>query len=276
MIEETKEFMNVEEKSFKVTTIEEKSNYQFGISYSFDVGYAQKFGVNEAIFLQNIIFWLRQNKANNKNFFDGKFWTYNSQNAYTKLFPFWTESQIKRIIKSLIDKKVIIIGHYNENKYNHTNWYALVDESMIDNEIIDKTNSSNQIDENDESNRRNRPYIYTDIKPDIKPDIYGEYKNIKLSQEEKEKLDTKYTQEQTKRAIEYLSCYKKEKNYKTKSDYLTLRRWVFDAISKITIENKKDTKNWEDRKKEIIKENKGIDSYIINNILEKEKIKYLQ
>ena len=31
---------------------------------------------------------------------------------------------------------------------------------------------------------------------------------------------------------EYLSGYKIEKSYKTKSDYLTIKRWVVDAILK--------------------------------------------
>lgn len=56
--------------------------------------------------------------------------------------------------------------------------------------------------------------------------------NIKLSIQEFEKLCTDYSQEKTEEAIKYLSNYKIEKGYKSKSDNLTLRRWVFEAISK--------------------------------------------
>ena len=31
---------------------------------------------------------------------------------------------------------------------------------------------------------------------------------------------------------DYLSAYKIEKSYKTKSDYLTIKRWVVDAVNK--------------------------------------------
>ena len=67
------------------------------MNYNFDIEIATKIGVDEAIMLNNFVFWLTKNKANNKNLFDGNFWTFNSVRAYCELFPFWKESQIKRI-----------------------------------------------------------------------------------------------------------------------------------------------------------------------------------
>jgi len=67
-----------------------------------------------------------------------------------------------------------------------------------------------------------------------------EKNNIKISIGEFEKLCQTYTQEVTEKAIKYLSDYKIEKGYKTKSDYLTLKRWVFEAIAK---QNNGNTKN---------------------------------
>jgi hypothetical protein len=54
--------------------------------------------------------------------------------------------------------------------------------------------------------------------------------NININKNELDKLNKDYGEEVTKKAIQYLSDYKIEKNYKTKSDYLTLKRWVFDAV----------------------------------------------
>jgi hypothetical protein len=62
--------------------------------------------------------------------------------------------------------------------------------------------------------------------------IYGEYENVTLTEKELEKLNAEFGPEKTKQAFEFLSAYKVEKGYKTKSDYLTLRRWVFDAVEK--------------------------------------------
>jgi len=62
--------------------------------------------------------------------------------------------------------------------------------------------------------------------------VFLDFKNIKIKPDEFEKLCQTYTQEVTEKAIKYLSDYKIEKGYKTKSDYLTLKRWVFEAIAK--------------------------------------------
>jgi hypothetical protein len=139
-----KEFMKADEKDVKITRIE-PVNYQFGINYNFDVGYAQKYGINEAIFLQNLIFWLRQNKANDKNIHGGKVYTYNTQKSYITIFPFWSEPQIKRIIKSLVVQKVIEIKHFKHR--DHTNYYTLCNEKMLGFNL-ESTKSSIPLDEN--------------------------------------------------------------------------------------------------------------------------------
>ena len=140
------------------------------MTYSFDIEIAQEIGVDEAIILQNIVFWLTKNKANGLNYFDGRYWTYNSHKAFRELFPFWSESQIKRILQSLFDKNVILKGNYNSNPYDKTNWYALSDEYSYligVNNLIDETKSSNREDEVVSS-------LHTDIKP------YGKTTDNKL------------------------------------------------------------------------------------------------
>lgn len=59
---------------------------------------------------------------------------------------------------------------------------------------------------------------------------YGEFENVTLTNEEFNKLINEFGTEKTMLAIDYLGSYKLEKPYTTKSDYLTLRRWVFKAV----------------------------------------------
>lgn len=115
------------------------------MNYNFNVEIATKIGVDEAIMLNNFVYWLAKNKANNKNFFDGNYWTFNSVRAYSELFPFWKESQIKRILKSLIEQNVLVVGNYNQNAYDRTNWYSLSNEYI---HLIDWTISTNGKAEN--------------------------------------------------------------------------------------------------------------------------------
>jgi len=59
--------------------------------------------------------------------------------------------------------------------------------------------------------------------------IYGQYKNVKLTNKELERFKDEYGESGANKLIDFLSSYKKEKNYKTKDDNLTIRRWVISA-----------------------------------------------
>ena len=65
----------------------------------------------------------------------------------------------------------------------------------------------------------------------LKKKAYGEYNNVKLTDDEYNRLCNDYGQDQTEKAIDFLDAYIKEKGYKTKDHNLTLRRWVFNAIN---------------------------------------------
>jgi hypothetical protein len=56
--------------------------------------------------------------------------------------------------------------------------------------------------------------------------------NILLTQKEHSQLVTEFGEKHVTDFYEYLAAYKVEKSYKTKSDYLTIKRWVVDAILK--------------------------------------------
>jgi hypothetical protein len=99
--------------------------------FQFDSEIAKKYGVNEAIFIYNIFFWLNHNEANRKHFYNGRYWTYNSKKAFSELFPFWTYEQVKNIIKKLAENEVLLTGNFNENTWDRTTWYSLSDELLI-------------------------------------------------------------------------------------------------------------------------------------------------
>ena len=61
---------------------------------------------------------------------------------------------------------------------------------------------------------------------------YGEFQKVTLTDEEYTKLINEYGEETAHKAIEFLDSYIAEKGYKSKSNYLAIRRWVIDAVSK--------------------------------------------
>lgn len=124
-------------------------------THQFDVDDAVRYGVEAAIMLQNIRFWIAKNKANKRHFYDGRYWTYNSARAFTELFPYWSQPQIRRVLAKLIDAGVLVVGEYNQNPYDHTRWYALSDD-------VDLTKSE------DRENEVGKSSIRTDSKPDTR------------------------------------------------------------------------------------------------------------
>ncbi|UXU67446.1 DnaD domain protein [Staphylococcus agnetis] len=82
---------------------------------------AKAIGLNEAIILQQIHYWLNTSKHNH----DGKKWIYNSYPEWQKQFPFWSLITIKRTIYSLEKQKLLIAGNYNKAKFDKTKWYTI-------------------------------------------------------------------------------------------------------------------------------------------------------
>ncbi|HZS17281.1 MAG TPA: hypothetical protein VFA51_05040 [Candidatus Udaeobacter sp.] len=99
--------------------------------HHFKVSDAKKYGVTEAILLYNLKYWIAKNKANGKHFYKERTWTYNSHRAFGELFPYLSESQIKRALASLQKQGAILKDNFNKKRYDRTNWYALVDEPEL-------------------------------------------------------------------------------------------------------------------------------------------------
>lgn len=82
---------------------------------------AEKIGLNEAIILQQMHYWLNSSKHE----YDGKRWIYNSYSNWQKQFPFWSERTIKRTFSSLEKQKLLFVGNYNKAGFDRTKWYSV-------------------------------------------------------------------------------------------------------------------------------------------------------
>ncbi len=89
---------------------------------------AKKYGVNSAIFIRHLYYWISKNACNGKHYYDGRYWSYNSMESFAKSLDFWTESQIRHIIEKLKKEGVLLVGNFNDHKYDRTAWYSLSDE----------------------------------------------------------------------------------------------------------------------------------------------------
>ena len=97
------------------------------MQHSFDIGIAHKYGVNIAIFLNNIAFWVQKNGANKRHYSNGRYWTYNTIESYSKLFPYWSIQTLRTTIKKAINEGLLLKDNFNVSTYDRTTWYALSD-----------------------------------------------------------------------------------------------------------------------------------------------------
>ena len=106
------------------------------MNHSFDVNTAVRHGIQAAILIENLRFWLLKNIANKKNLHEGHYWTYNSAKAFAELFPYISEDAIQRILKKLEAEGIIFTGNFNNNPYDRTKWYRLNEEYLSANSLL--------------------------------------------------------------------------------------------------------------------------------------------
>ncbi len=113
-------------------------------------------GLNEAIILQQIHYWL--DPKINKNIRGGKHWVYNTYVQWQEQFPFLSAITIRRAITSLEKKNLLISKHYNSNLFNQVKWYTInyeylekLEENMFCSKSTDRTDHFDHIESSERS-----------------------------------------------------------------------------------------------------------------------------
>lgn len=88
---------------------------------------AKRIGLNRAIVLRQIHYWLEINREADRNYIDGRYWTYNSlQDWWQKEFSsLWSYSTTKRAFLELEKMGLLITGNYNKSRFDKTKWYTI-------------------------------------------------------------------------------------------------------------------------------------------------------
>lgn len=138
-------------------------------THIFDTEIAEKYGIEAAIILQNISFWIEKNAANEKHLHDGKYWTYNSVRAFGEIFKYMSESTIRRNLLKLETEGLVVTGNFNSLSFDRTIWYSITEKGFSVLKISICHSEQTQYSET------THPFSQTegtipDIKPDIKPD----------------------------------------------------------------------------------------------------------
>jgi len=94
-------------------------------------------GLNEAIVLQQVHYWVQHNEKEHKNYKNGYFWVYNSFNKWQEQFPWMSERTLKTVFRHLETKGILITGVFNRAKMDRTKWYR-IDYNVLENTIMQK------------------------------------------------------------------------------------------------------------------------------------------
>ena len=230
-------------------------NHSFSVSLATELQHVEK-----AIIIENLSFWIDKNKANRKHLHNGKYWTYNTAQAFSELFPYMNPNSIQKWLKQLKDDGYILSENFNDNSYDRTKWYTLTNKAYKHlRPFVKNTNgnveTTNPSDQNDESTTTD---IKQDINTDTPPAPKGESKSISidsLTEEQKDQwrrfkqvcadnnisiifelqdpltprelfaLKDKYRPDEILDTIKALQNYKQAKKKYTSAN-LTLQRWL--------------------------------------------------
>lgn len=88
---------------------------------------AQAIGLHEAIFLQQLHYWLNGSK---KLEVDGHKWIYNTMKQWSEQFPYCSERTLARVISSLTKRGLLLTANYNRRGGDQTKWYTIDYEAL--------------------------------------------------------------------------------------------------------------------------------------------------
>lgn len=251
----------------------EKSPY-----HRFNVYVAAEIGMARAVILENIHFWIMKNQEEGRNLHEGRYWTYNSAEAFAEVFPYMTSRQINYYLNDMVKKGILLAGNFNTFKYDRTLWYTTTDfaERILRNRDIDSTKSWDESNETVEPIPFRNPYVdsfgnsYVNgaahppshdetvkskgekkqpkkkakKKPTVVRHKYGEYQNVLLSDEDMATLQAEFPYDWQDR-IERLSGYMASKGATYKNHLATIRTWARNDKKKAAGQQYKPVDRWQ-------------------------------
>lgn len=105
-------------------------------------------GLNEAMVLQQIHYWIDITRETGNKPINGRYWIRKTTEDWSRQFPFWSEITVKRAIKGLCDRGLVIRDNLNKNKQDRTLSYTIDQSALADleSQIFDDA-PSDQIDQ---------------------------------------------------------------------------------------------------------------------------------
>ena len=99
--------------------------------FKFSKSLAIKIGLECALLFTYLVDWINYNAKKDKNFRNGKYWTYISYEKISEEIGVLSADQVGKYIRKLVNKeKLLVRGNYNNTKHDRTSWYALSEKGL--------------------------------------------------------------------------------------------------------------------------------------------------
>jgi|TARA_R100000479_G_scaffold149861_1_gene85429 hypothetical protein len=180
-------------------------------AHAFIVKEAVEYGLDKAILLQHIRFWINQNEGKDTHEHDDKVWMFQSASDMARHYPYWSRQKISRLLREMEEQGLIISGNFNKVGYDQTKWYTIQCSELNNRKL---------------NNKQPIPYTKQDTKTDTLFDecwaMYGRKGNRKTALRYWSKLS-----EEDKLAIQdKIIPYIQSREYKFRKDF---QGWINPA-----------------------------------------------
>ena len=200
---------------------------------------AKAIGVNPAIVLQQIHYWLQEKK----HFYDGSYWTYNTYDSWSEQFQHLTPRGVRSILDKLEKIGLVESNNYNKSGYNHTKWYTINynvlngfrPKEQIDVSISDTSERQSVTHLINTENNTENTITSNDVRDKIDFDLFWDNYDKKVGHKNKIKRKWDRLRESTQLIIlKHIELYKKaqpNKRYrKNPETYLNNESWNDEII----------------------------------------------
>lgn len=200
------------------------------MEHRFNTEIAKEYGIEEAIIISSLFFWILKNEANDVNEHDGAYWTSCSTDAMEILFPYMSKNTIYRTIQKLVSKGVIKKGSFNTNPFDRKSWYTFTEKGIL---LLQKNNMhfakmQNEILQNcNFSSCKNASSIYKDIEKDI--EIYSGEADASDTQKAEVNLEGEEEKKEKKVAQKKEKIAPKEKDIAEREQEFRLAASIYNA-----------------------------------------------
>lgn len=200
-------------------------------SHSFDPQIAMEVGAEAAIVLNHFHYWIEHNRIAGTAYENGMTWTYQSLPTMQKYLPYLSIKSLRIAIDKLVEAGYIIRSKFNKNKFDHTHWYTIpqdsVDEEVDSNKEYDvpKTADRHLPIGHISVPERALPSIYSkdskedkkEIQPSAEIEILSFGSHVKLKKVEHEELVKTHGEKLIAKTIETVNdyCAAHGKSYKS-------------------------------------------------------------